>query len=72
MKTLSLEVTGMTCQNCVRHVTEALKEVPGVNSVDVSLEGKKATLVVGDGFAQQAAVDAVSEAGYTPGAVTGA
>ncbi|MHB1606023.1 MAG: heavy metal translocating P-type ATPase [Leptospirales bacterium] len=31
-------VQGMTCQNCVKHVTKALSTLPGVSKVDVSLE----------------------------------
>lgn len=32
-------VTGMTCGNCVNHVTEEVSEVTGVNNVSVSLDG---------------------------------
>lgn len=34
--TTTLEVQGMTCGACVRHVTDALR-VPGVGNVDVRL-----------------------------------
>ena len=34
----------MTCQNCVRHVTEAIQSVPGVQSASVSLEAGQATV----------------------------
>ena len=33
-----LLVSGMTCQNCVRHVGEALRSVPGVAAADVRLD----------------------------------
>lgn len=33
----TINVTGMTCQNCVRHVREALQALPGVRSVQVDL-----------------------------------
>ncbi len=36
MKT-TLIVTGMTCQNCVKHVTSAIRAVPGVTDVQVDL-----------------------------------
>jgi P-type Cu+ transporter len=39
-----LTVSGMTCGNCARHVTEALQGVPGVQSATVSLEGHQATV----------------------------
>ena len=41
-KTISIE--GMMCQHCVAHVTKALTEVPGVTSVNVSLEHKNAVV----------------------------
>jgi copper chaperone len=33
-----LEVQGMTCPSCIRHVTAALDEVGGVAKVDVELK----------------------------------
>lgn len=38
MSTITLKVTGMTCQHCVGHVTEELTELDGVTSVDVVLD----------------------------------
>jgi copper ion binding protein len=69
MKRISLDVQGMTCNHCVHHVTEALKDVPGVQSVAVSLEKKQAVLEVGDAFSETAAASAIADAGYTMGAV---
>ena len=37
-KTIELRVFGMTCDDCVRHVTEGLSNVNGVEYVSVSLE----------------------------------
>ena len=37
-------VTGMTCGNCVNHVTEEVKEVEGVKNVSVSLVTKANTI----------------------------
>jgi copper ion binding protein len=39
---IELDVRGMTCGNCVRHVTEALRGLPGVDAVDVELAAGKA------------------------------
>src|SRR3954468_22905185 len=33
-----LKVAGMTCGNCARHLTEALRAVPGVEHAAVALE----------------------------------
>ena len=59
-KTISIE--GMMCQHCVAHVTKALTEVPGVTSVNVSLEHKNA--VVTGSADDKALTDAVTDAGY--------
>ena len=63
MKTLKLEVSGMSCGPCVHAVREALEGVPGVKvqnvqvgSVSVAFDEQQATL--GD------LVDAVYNAGY--------
>lgn len=72
MKTITVPVEGMTCNHCVHHVTEALSEVAGVKSVDVSLDQNAATLQVDDQFSEQAASAAVEEAGYKMGQVSAA
>jgi Cu2+-exporting ATPase/Cu+-exporting ATPase len=72
MKTIQLGVEGMTCQHCVHHVTEALREVPGVSEVSVSLQEKAATLSVEEGFSPEQAATALDEAGYKLAGVQGA
>ena len=37
-KLVTLKVDGMTCANCVRHVGDALRGVPGVHRADVDLK----------------------------------
>lgn len=39
-----LRVTGMTCGNCARHVTQAIQSVPGVVGAVVELEAGQATV----------------------------
>ncbi|MBN2476061.1 MAG: heavy-metal-associated domain-containing protein [Pirellulales bacterium] len=58
-------IEGMTCEGCVSTVTMALKGLPGVESVQVSLAHKQAT-VTGDPqkVTEQAVIAAVEEAGY--------
>lgn len=59
-KVISIE--GMMCQHCVAHVNKALTGVPGVESVEVSLENKNATVT---GSAEDSALTAaVVDAGY--------
>lgn len=38
MSEIKLNITGMTCEHCVRAVTKALKYVPGVTDVEVKLQ----------------------------------
>ena len=58
-----LSVTGMTCGNCVRHVREALEELPGVRA-GVDLDAAEATAVHPQHVTVQDLLDAVTEAGY--------
>ena len=63
--TASFRVTGMSCGNCVRHVTHAAEAVPGVRHVEVDLAGGRATVSF-DAAATTPAViaAAITEAGY--------
>ena len=40
-----IRIDGMSCDNCVRHVTVALKDLDGVSEVDVRLDKKQAIIV---------------------------
>jgi copper chaperone CopZ len=55
----------MSCQNCVRHVTDALAGLDDVQSVTVSLEDKTATVTSRDTLSLALATAAVEDAGYT-------
>ena len=61
-----LAITGMTCGNCARHVTEAIQSVPGVRSAEVRLEANQATVrwVAGAERDVPAVIRAIEEAGY--------
>ena len=60
--TSAYAVAGMTCDHCVRSVTEEVSEVPGVTAVEIDLAGGRLTV---QGDADDAAVRAaVAEAGY--------
>lgn len=38
MSSIKLQVQGMTCGACVRHVTQALNAIAGVEAIDVDLQ----------------------------------
>jgi Cu+-exporting ATPase len=64
--TTELRVSGMTCNNCARHVTEAIQGVAGVQSASVSLQASAASVrwVSADAKAVPAVLAAISQAGY--------
>jgi copper chaperone CopZ len=59
----TLRIGGMSCNNCVRHVGDALRAVPGVTAVDVSLPEQAAT-ITHDELGTAKLVEAVQSAGY--------
>ncbi|RZI48521.1 heavy-metal-associated domain-containing protein [Lactococcus kimchii] len=60
----TLKISGMTCDHCVMHVTEALEAVNGVEKAKVSLK-KEQAVVKFDAPADLASMKAaVEEAGY--------
>ena len=63
MKTI-INIEGMSCENCVKHVKTALKEINGVNSVDVSLENKNAVIEHTEEASANNFIEAIEEAGY--------
>ena len=66
MPTLTLLVPGMTCRHCVRKVTAALRDVPGVQLVQADLTNT--TVVLHGEPAVADVVAALDRAGY-PGTV---
>ncbi len=64
---VAFSVAGMTCNNCVRHVTDAIQGVPGVRSASVSLEGKSAAVAWTSAESKNvpAILSAISQAGYS-------
>ena len=62
----TLVVEGMMCEHCKMHVEKALAGVAGVDSAQVDLEKKTATVSLAEDVADQVLMDAVKEAGYEP------
>jgi len=68
---ITLDVQGMTCDGCARHVTSALGALEGVQDVKVpTWQSGRATLVVSPGVTDEVLIRAVEQAGYR-GAVRG-
>lgn len=66
--TVEFAIEGMTCSNCVRHVTEALQSVPEVASAGVALQTGHANVRWRDQPNVPAVLAVLREAGY-PGRV---
>lgn len=61
-----LDVAGMSCGSCVRHVDHALRELEGVADVEVRLkEGRVSVQHDAEAAPVQRLVGALANAGYT-------
>lgn len=69
MSSIELNVREMSCSSCVKHVTEALTAVAGVNAIDVDLDGGR--VKVSGQADSQALISALDAAGY-PAAIASA
>lgn len=66
-RSVELSVNGMTCGHCVMSITEELKEVSGVQNVEVILNSgatSKVTVFTDTGVDDDALREAVAEAGF--------
>ena len=59
-----IHVEGMGCQNCVKHVKEALESLDGVTGAEVSLEKNSALITFTKDVADTAIIAAIEDAGY--------
>ena len=58
-----IQLEGMSCNHCVNHVTEALKEI-GATDVEVNLDKKLATAEVREDITDEVIKEAIEEVGY--------
>jgi mercuric reductase len=65
MSVVSLEVGGMTCDNCARHVEEALRAVPGVQAAQVSYKDGTAKVSGDVGGTCETLISALTGIGYS-------
>lgn len=62
--TATYDVVGMSCEHCVRAVTEELTKLDGVSGVDVDLPTGRVTVTSEAPLGEEAVAAAVDEAGY--------
>ena len=65
MPQTQLAVSGMTCDHCVRHVTDAISNFAGVLSVNVNLAEGIAAIESDSAINLEAVKEAVVAAGYS-------
>ncbi len=65
MKKVILEISGMSCDHCVKHVKESLDGLSGVVAADVTLSPGKAEVFAGEELNNAVLIGAVDEAGYS-------
>jgi copper chaperone CopZ len=64
-ETRKFAIDGMRCEGCVNTITSAVKVVPGVQSVEVSLNDKEATVVGDTTVLRSGTIEkTISDAGY--------
>ncbi len=62
--TKKLTIEGMMCAHCTGRVEKALSALEGVSAVEMSLEGKSATVTLSADVSDEALTKAVTDAGY--------
>ncbi|MBR2934999.1 MAG: heavy metal translocating P-type ATPase [Oscillospiraceae bacterium] len=62
--TKTMIIEGMMCTHCTGRVEKVLSALDGVSAVEMSLEGKSATLTLSKDVDNKVLTDAVTEAGY--------
>lgn len=65
-----IKVEGMSCQNCVKHVTEAIKNAQPVETVTIHLEDKTVMLTGTTPLNLEQLKNAIEEAGYDVSSIT--
>ncbi|SHE52491.1 heavy-metal-associated domain-containing protein [Caloramator proteoclasticus] len=59
-----INIQGMSCMHCVRHVEEALLEIKGISNIEVNLQGKYAVCDV-DNVDDKEIIQKIEEFGYS-------
>lgn len=64
MKTILIKVTGMNNEECVRLVTNAIQDLPGIGQVELSLTNGEASIEHGPMVSEQDIRQAILDAGF--------
>ena len=64
MNTITINVDGMMCNHCKKHVENACKGVSGVVSCEASLENKNVVVSYNGEVSKDALISAIKDSGY--------
>lgn len=59
-----LQVDGMSCEHCVKHVTDAVNEIDGAKCVNVSLDENEVTVNIENEEILEKIIVAINDLGY--------
>ena len=65
-----LDIEGMSCMHCVKHVEEALKELEGVIGVTVNLNEKNAVVELDGDVQDEQLTEVIEDVGYDVKGIT--
>jgi copper chaperone len=65
-----LDIEGMSCMHCVKHVEEALRDVAGVINVTVDLKEKNAVVELYGDVQDSQLTEVIEEVGYDVTGIT--
>lgn len=59
-----INIEGMSCEHCVKHVTNALNELENVTKVTVDLKGNNAVVELSNDVSEDEIKNVIVDAGY--------
>ncbi len=60
-----MKIVGMSCEHCVKRISDALSSIEGVISVEVNLRKKTAKIELSSSVSDDTLTEAVRDAGYS-------
>ena len=67
---IEIKIGGMSCENCARHVREALTKLEGVRKVSINIEGGQALVETAGAIDEAQIREAIEEEGYEVQGIT--
>jgi len=65
----AIKVAGMTCEHCEKTIYRAMKDIKGIENINVDMKRGEVTFDETERVNLETLVKAIEDAGYTPGEV---